>query len=200
MKILQLVRKFVEAFQKHTCSPRCLVAKDKRKACKRGFPKQLSGNEEYIEEQNHIIYRRTKDEERNIVLNNPDIMLFAPGHHCLIHVTDAKYLSYLTKYIGKMEPSLDVTHVSGEGENSTRSPYVRVRPKLASEAAQHLLGSQQCRSSIEIEVLPTKIHADYKVLKRSSHFPGADPPESDKFYTTEFEKYLDRLEQLHDLT
>ena len=192
------MREAVKKFQVHNCRPeRCFSGSkgSASPACKYGFPFKEQEEECLDESGIRLLYKRTFQEDMNIVPYNLPILLMWFGHMNIQRVTSGGWEVYLAKYVSKAEPSFDLK-LPPTATEVERFLKTRIVGRL--EVDTILLKNDLARASREVVFCPTEVDPAYKYIKRKAHMP-ADPGSSDIFYDTILDKYLDRPQLLAHL-
>ncbi len=193
-----MCRNLVKKHQTHHCVPkRCFKGpKDKTLTkCKYGFPFELHDKDEPDEAKLRFLYKRRHEEDASIVPYNLEMLLFWQGHLNMQFVTKHGWEIYLSKYISKAEPSMDIQL---KPESTAPERFLRTRIIVCLEADTILLGKQLSHSTCKVVFLPTQLNPTISILKRKEHLPS-DDDSTDIFYANLWEKYLDRPDTLKDV-
>ncbi len=101
-------------------------------------------------------YRRINEEDKNIVPNNPALLLLWDGHMNIQLVTKQGIEQYLVKYISKVEPSQFVNYKS----QPTVNDFLELRIISALEASSLICGHHSFHSNIQVRYISTSINGD----------------------------------------
>ncbi|RNA06979.1 DNA helicase ATP, partial [Brachionus plicatilis] len=186
------VRNLVKKYQIHRCVDRRCFRNNKRffKKCKYGFSFEICEND-YIDGNSKYFYKRKKNEDRDVVPNNPELLMLWNGHVNLQYCTKRGIEQYLVKYISKVEPSFKGKEMKSES-NQVKN-YFDLRIVSSVEAAAFVLGHHFVQSNMKVTFIPTSLPGDeFKFLKKREELIEMDPEDQDIFKKSALDYYLKR--------
>jgi hypothetical protein len=182
------LHQLVIAHQIHTCQ-RHLCGRHPNDpdipACRKGFPYPLVEQTQQIEGELRYQYRRTKEEDRYVVLYSPLLLLIWRAHINVQYVTTAGLSKYVTKYVTKAEPK-SIVDIQSQPDHLIH--HLEARRMGSMEVMCLLTGKSILKLSAGVQYLPNSPpHLRTYTIRRVQAIE--DDPDN-PYYPDAIEKYL----------
>ncbi|CAG8629587.1 1277_t:CDS:2, partial [Ambispora leptoticha] len=142
-----LLYQLVSTYQIYRCRPElCQGPGTDTNPCKKGFSQPLSITTHVNSSSLRYTYKRLKQQDRWVVLYNPETLLIWQGHINFQYVTTNGFAKYVTKYVTKPEPS-ELFTVS-ERDDYLSTNMIHSQRTLPTINSTYLVGLRQSSNSI----------------------------------------------------
>ena len=196
--VKMVMNKAVKQYMIHDCSKGKCVNKITNQ-CKYGYPfkpdKYCSVNEIKRKKNNpyYYHYQRFSMDDANVIPYNLKLLLLWHGHINCLKLTNNGWISYLSKYVSKPEPSSKTLLYDRINEVER---YFTTRIISSMEVADRLLDHALCQSSINIKHFQSNLANFKNLLKTKFDLDNMEDDSKDVFYVSTLDTYLNRPEDL----